>query len=489
MEALLGFVCDALDVDASEHWQINSTAGGDVEPSLQQSHISPAADKNDIGVCRGMLASSLAEAAACTRENAWFGLTVDQQELLARAGVALRTVAALPCAPMGSPMSSSAVGDVIVLYSRHVLPKKDEKLNQMVSSLGAIADSARSTLSISFPPSKHSPSPRGTTPTSMGWLLHAAAALLQADVGELWTMRQPAGGAASMLRECGVASQTIQALPEASGKGTGIAEALQSFSSQLSRAAMYAAKIIWCNATNADGVLEGIKLPMQTAVGLPIWSCGRSCVCVLYSLGRCEQSPNATAMLSQLQRLASCIPEMADDDRCGATPGLLPVPLSAGASLFAPADSDSGGGASHLHEQLGSGGFSGFPVPVQREAEGACGGAAGVGSSVMTRNGLSMQWFETAQPLNDASQVLAEASSAESVMSTEQILSLIDSLGEDHFAQSAHVAGTHRGLTVQPAQRSNVGPTWTSAARPESPMSALPLMRSGCSGDLSALEL
>ena len=74
---------------------------------------------------------------------------------------------------------------------------------------------------------------------------------------------------------------------------TGGSQALHPFSSQLSRAALYAAKLIWCNPTTADGVLEGIKLPMQTAIGLPVWNGnGAAGVFLLYSLTRCEQTPN-----------------------------------------------------------------------------------------------------------------------------------------------------------------------------------------------------
>ena len=50
------------------------------------------------------------------------------------------------------------------------------------------------------------------------------------------------------------------------------AEQLHPFSSHMSRATLYAGKLVWCNGTGASGALEGVKLPVQTAVGLPLRS-------------------------------------------------------------------------------------------------------------------------------------------------------------------------------------------------------------------------
>ena len=58
-------------------------------------------------------------------------------------------------------------------------------------------------------------------------------------------------------------------------------------------------------------MLEGLRLPMHTSVGLPI--CDRSgatsSVLVLYSLRRLEESPAAQCFLEQLQVLAAAVQE------------------------------------------------------------------------------------------------------------------------------------------------------------------------------------
>lgn len=75
------------------------------------------------------------------------------------------------------------------------------------------------------------------------------------------------------------------------------------------RASLYAGKLVWCTATHPSGVLEGVQLPMQTAVGIPFRPTSDALISifVLYLLRRLEECPTTTNLLSQIPQLAySC---------------------------------------------------------------------------------------------------------------------------------------------------------------------------------------
>ena len=62
------------------------------------------------------------------------------------------------------------------------------------------------------------------------------------------------------------------------------------------------------NGSNISGMLDGIRLPVQTAIGPPLRNhVGDGAAFVLYSLRRLEQSTTVTYFLAQLQVLAAAL--------------------------------------------------------------------------------------------------------------------------------------------------------------------------------------
>lgn len=89
--------------------------------------------------------------------------------------------------------------------------------------------------------------------------------------------------------------------------GTGAA-AHHPFSSQMSRASLYAGKFIWYNGTGPDETLDCIKAQVQTPISIPLNTrLGVGSTFVLYATHRMEQSSMATCFLTQLQVLTSAL--------------------------------------------------------------------------------------------------------------------------------------------------------------------------------------
>lgn len=147
--------------------------------------------------------------------------------------------------------------------------------------------------------------------TALSWLLLAAARSLQVDIAEHWSATQLSaelGGGVCMTAESLLLSEYVRSLPETVIATGPTAEPHHPFSSQLSRASLYAGKLVWCNGSNISGMLDGIRLPVQTAIGLPLRNhVGDGAAFVLYSLRRLEQSTTVTYFLAQLQVLAAAL--------------------------------------------------------------------------------------------------------------------------------------------------------------------------------------
>ena len=406
---------------------------------------------SDLACCRAMLAPRLCESAACTHELAWYGVTPEQKDAFgtrfppplrphapipkpdtrtmsrpthpltracshpastARTGVSLRNLVGVPCleppnsANTAMPASPSICA-VLVLYTRMELPQC-EAYNMLLHALGSAAAAAYA-LGLNKPRQTDAPAPNYTSvptdgpATSLSWLLLAAARALQVDIAEHWTARQVSasrGGGVYMAAEQLLVSQRVHNLPDTVLVTGERAEAMHPFSSHMSRATLYAGKLVWCNGTSASGALEGVKLPVQTAVGLPLRShVGGGAAFVLYSMRRLEQSTSVTYFIAQLQVLAAA--SHAASSQTPSIDGLSSKTSEAGLDsnasdalpeppqLFAPEDPASGAPSSSAPsaapslETLGGGGGDMWVTP-------------------------------------------------EAVMSTEQVLSLIDCLGDKY---------------------------------------------------------
>ena len=399
---------------------------------------------NDLACCRAMLAPRLCESAACTHELAWYGVTDEQKEAFARTGVSLRNLVGVPCLepPNGTtatlPATPSICG-ILVLYTRIELPQS-ETYNMLLHALGSAAAAAYS-LGLSKPkasPGANIPAPNYTSvptdgpATSLSWLLLAAARALQVDIAEHWTARQvSASRGVYMSAEQLLVSERVRNLPDTVLATGERAEALHPFSSHMSRATLYAGKLVWCNGTSLTGALEGVKLPVQTAVGLPLRShVGGGAAFVLYSLRRLEQSTSVTYFIAQLQVLAAAS-HAASSQTQGVTladsmPGRAENALEHGglSGVNAP--------PAHPNSQQ-PGPATAEPVPMNGHMNGGASAIADdvpVGGQLPTLNGV----------VGDTNQRGGEMWVApEAVMSTDQVLSLIDCLGGDRSQAGSRV--------------------------------------------------
>ena len=392
----------------------------------------------------------------------------------ARTGVSLRNLVGVPCLepPNGTPASvpaSPSICAILVLYTRIELPQS-EAYNMLLHALGSAAAAAYA-LGLSKPkPSDFVPAPNYTSvptdgpATSLSWLLLAAARALQVDIAEHWTARKalPNGGGSggvAMIAEQLLVSQRVHNLPDTVLATGERAEQLHPFSSHMSRATLYAGKLVWCNGTSVSGALEGVKLPVQTAVGLPLRShVGGGAAFVLYSMRRLEQSTSVTYFIAQLQVLAA-------------------------ASHAASAQIAAKRGAANTNGEHAASNSYDFNQPGSSNS-------AAPSSSVdvpdQTNGALPADMWVT----------------PEAVMSTEQVLSLIDCLGPDMAAppakapSAAELAGIPPPLPLDQSSRMSSGiplegllddsgaPRGTPELKPEDSAQAAP---DASSGDGSAL--
>jgi len=317
LDAVLGFACQEMNLEAVELWSFPSP--GSVtkrDPIFTRFAVGlSACASNEVMRCRAMLGLKLCESAARTHELAWYGVSAEQREALAQRGVTLTTLVGVPClvAP-GGGTTAQACG-VLVLYTRHTLPQT-EAFGMLLHAVGSAAAAAyamgmRQPIGgLALGPSPNFTSTPAESPAaSLSWLLLAAARLLHVDVAEHWTARQlPAelGGGVVMTAEQILVSDRARALPGLVLTTGATAERNHPFSSHMSRASLYAGKLVWCNGTSSTGVLECLKTPMRTAIGLPLRShMGGGATFVFYSVDRFEQSATITFFLAQLQVLAA----------------------------------------------------------------------------------------------------------------------------------------------------------------------------------------
>lgn len=317
LDAVLGFACQEMNLEAVELWPFPApgsvTKRDPVFTRFAERLSAPAI--HEVTRCRTMLGLQLCESAARTHELAWYGVSAEQREALVQRGVTLRTLVGVPClVATGGGTTAQACG-VLVLYARHTLPQT-EAFGMLLHAVGSAAAAAyamgmRQPIGgLSTGPSPNFTSTPAESPAaSLSWLLLAAARTLHVDVAEHWTARQlPAelGGGVVMTAEQILVSDRARALPDLVLTTGATAEKNHPFSSHMSRASLYAGKLVWCNVTSSTGVLECLKTPMRTAIGLPLRShMGGGATFVFYSMDRFEQTATITFFLAQLQVLAA----------------------------------------------------------------------------------------------------------------------------------------------------------------------------------------
>mmetsp|Transcript_11709 Transcript_11709/g.30022 ORF Transcript_11709/g.30022 Transcript_11709/m.30022 type:complete len:701 (+) Transcript_11709:86-2188(+) len=446
LEAILGFACQEMHLEAAELWPLPLPGVAANEPIF--THRIPSCQQSDkareeLACSRAMLASQLCESAARAHELAWYVISEDQREALARTGVTLRTLVGVPCleppsgsAPrMGMP---TPVCGVLILYSRQALPQT-EAFGMLLHAVGSAAAAAYA-LGLGLPkttrasePLSYTSIPAKSPAESLSWLLLAATRTLQADAAEHWTARQlPAtcGGGVYMAAEQILASKLACSLPDIILEIGADAEVHHPFSSHMSRASLYAGKLVWCNGSGPSGTLDCLKTPMQTAIGLPLRShTGGGATFVFYSMRRLEQSPAITFFLAQLQVLAAASQV--------AAPAAEPERTSAQGStempIMAAAGSSDGGGdvmSDSIAPQLQAApeeapgvtlvpdrAFAVSPLPAPT--------ATMLPGMADTRGGAEPDWRPQ-----------------EPVMSTDQVLSLIECLGDGARGLSRNVSAT-----------------------------------------------
>jgi len=388
-----------------------------------------------LACCRAMLAPRLCESAACTHELAWYGVTAEQKEAFARTGVSLRNLVGVPCleppaaTAVTLPATPSICG-VLVLYTRIELPQS-EMYNMLLHALGSAAAAAYA-LGLSKPAGSigmsapvYTSVPTDGPATSLSWLLLAAARALQVDVAEHWTARQVSasrGGGVYMSAEQLLVSERVHNLPDTVLATGERAEALHPFSSHMSRATLYAGKLVWCNGTSQGGALEGVKLPVQTAIGLPLRShAGGGAAFVLYSLRRLEQSTSVTYFIAQLQVLAAA-------SHAAGTQGN---------SLLSVADSAAKSEGACL-DNLAAAAMPSIKLDTAPFAHVDAGAASGAATATTAAAPAEVSAPRSAPPAMDAPELPPGGAGPdtnmwvppEAVMSTEQVLSLIECLGE-----------------------------------------------------------
>lgn len=508
LDAVLGFACHEMGLEAVELWPLPMHGVTPSEPvftRLASPQPSPAV-QSELACCRAMLAPRLCESAACTLELAWYGVSPDQKEALSRTGVALRTMVGVPCleppscAARGFAGMAVPICGVLVLYTRREL-LQSEAFGMLLHAIGS-ASAAAYALGMSMPktltsPLKYTSMPAELPTASFSWLLLAAAHTLQVDIAEHWTARQlPAsrGGAVYMTAEQILVADWAVGLPElvlATGEA---AEVHHPFSSHMSRASLYAGKLVWCNGTSATGMLEGIKAPMQTAIGLPLRShVGGGATFVFYSQRRLEQSAAVTFFLAQLQVLAAA--------------SQVAGPHGSLDRLPSQTDTDPLGPTVTKREALTKGKMAKrealTPSPLLTPDPEPCDGTTDRNLAVNVAPSATLlavadisaprshdsgsHGFDTSPPAT-----LAQ----ESVMSTEQVLSLIECLGEatrtpsrgmSRAASMTALAALEPAAIIEEAFSSL--PAEEDLQQRSVAPPAVPMRHAGCSDDLDALGL
>jgi len=546
LEAFMGFACHSLGLDAVDYWQARPGPHSNLQPALMQSYAPEGARAlNDLATCRSMLAGPLSEVAACTREHAWFGACKEQHELLGRLGVCARSIVGVPCHEHATCSASPPppVTGVLVLYSCNLLnqsPTLHCFLRLLSTAVGSLTASRASNATEALPwrlahsreeRVSYTLHPAQAPVSTFSWLLLVAARILQADVAEHWTIRQGGGSnstTAEAERLLASTSLDAQSLVLATGARS---EAAHPFSAQMCRASVFAGKLVWCNATHPSGVLEGVQLPLQTAIGVPMRSAATNCVTVfvLYATRQLEQSAATSTLLAQLALLARASEALALPS--------APPPAPLAAPPAAPQCAGSGAIAAQLHDDSSAVGFA--PVgcalfgrrglagglsaaqPADVAGQAAVRPAEPVEGELLSMNGEALRCVKqeplkaefmprmpftcapmpssstSATPLPASMPKVASCHSLEMAthdsgnweqLSTEQVLSLIDNCMYDDSALQAH--GLWAPLASHAALKPLADPRASSdTSSRANPMPGLQLQRSGVSGGLESLEL
>jgi hypothetical protein len=79
LDALLGFACHELHLEAAELWPLPSAHGPAKEPHFARFASASMGCDSELACCRAMLAPRLCNSAATTHELAWYGITPEQK--------------------------------------------------------------------------------------------------------------------------------------------------------------------------------------------------------------------------------------------------------------------------------------------------------------------------------------------------------------------------------------------------------------------------
>ena len=358
LNALFGFAIEALSLDAIDYHHVDSTPEGPgVHHSLMYNFtVKDSQIASDVLRCRSSLVGSISECAYHSSDVVFYGAAAGHGAALE--SVSTCSILGVPCFPSSVSTEGkldedvNRVHGVLILYSRqHVLPSLQLKsfLGLLASAsyyarLLALADESGEVEHSQFV--CHSSSPGASV---HAWLLLAAARATHADIAEDWLAQ---GG------RCGVAlslERLFTRITDSQNRtvlSTGIGvEHVHGFSSHMCRASLFAGKTIWCNATDSSGILEGVALPMKTAIGVPMPPSRSSCqdllsasgtdgpessahVYVFFSDQRLEQSKSVSSFLTLLQLLLAgwdslhAAPEVAYSMAPSASNACLGVPSS-----------------------------------------------------------------------------------------------------------------------------------------------------------------
>jgi len=330
---LPGFACHQMALEAVELWDCSGLATEPLYAHLA-SPVSELSCASDLACIRAMLAPRMCENSARARDLQWYGTTPEEADAFNQTGVSLRTLVAVPCiedvggegASCSSLCASScpaSVSGVLLLYTRCRIPQTGSvclllhaigsaaaaAIGLGIAPVAACSSAPRAMPQPSFAPN-YSSSPAGGPTTSLSWLLLAAARAMQVDVADYWSIRQfPAsdgnesGSSLFMSSEQRLCSSRVHELAQSGVAIDRGLESLGALSSQMARTCLCAGTPMWVHGTN-NGVLEGIQLPLETIVGLPLLShAAGGAAFVMYSLRRLEPPQSLQCFMAQLQLL------------------------------------------------------------------------------------------------------------------------------------------------------------------------------------------
>jgi hypothetical protein len=353
LEAIMGYLCKTLDLDAVDLWSIQARPlvddGGGLgirdgsEPGPP--HLSPFRTQSyapggnqvidDLHWCRITLAPPLINKVIGTQQPVWFGRAAQHQAALQHSTAQGLNILGVPClcpasesraagAETGAPDPDS-ISAVLLLYaSRPII--RTAPLRRLLRVLGltmaALVDVSKR-LEPAPPPTSFKLHPHAAESSAAGWLLLVASRALHADVSEQWMAREVEAGrvelsADRILTGARVAQERITT---ATGPGS---ETHHSTSVPLCHAAFYDDTPVWHDnalriaqpSGGGDGATTGHG-DIFSAMSLTMLRCGsprgaygsaphQACIFVLYSRRRVEDLMPASVLLTHLQELLDC---------------------------------------------------------------------------------------------------------------------------------------------------------------------------------------